>query len=92
MQPSDRSLSGPCHDNLKVYGQFQGTLKYGAHEIQQDIFVVQHLHKPLVGLPAIEALHLVSRVNAVGDLTEQILEKYPQLFGGLGSMIDYYSS
>ena len=91
LQPCDRSLSGPCHDSLKVCGKFQGTLKHGPHKVQQDIFVIQHLHKPLVGLPAIEALHLVSRVNAVGDLTQQILEKYPQLFGDLGSMTGEYT-
>ena len=67
LQPCDRSLSGPCHDSLKFCGKFQGTLKHGPHKVQQDIFVIQHLHKPLVGLPAIEALHLVSRVNTVGD-------------------------
>ena len=39
-----------------------------------------------MGLPAIQALHLVSRINAVTDLTEQIYERYSQLFGGLGSM------
>ena len=27
------SLSGQCHDNLKVCGQFQGTLKYGPHNV-----------------------------------------------------------
>ena len=86
LQPCMRSLSGPCQNNLTVCGQFRGTLKHGPHEVQQDIFVIQHLHKPLLGLPAIQALQLVSRVNAVGDLAAQVSEKYPQLFGGLGSM------
>ena len=57
LQPCMRSLSGPCQNNLTVCGQFQGSLKHGPHEIQQDIFVIQHLHKPLLGLPAIQALH-----------------------------------
>ena len=86
LQPCMRSLSGPCQNNLTVCGQFRGTLKHGPHEVEQDIFVIQHLHKPLLGLPAIQALQLVSRVNAVGDLAAQVSEKYPQLFGGLGSM------
>ena len=47
LKPSVRSLSGPCHDNLKVCGQFPGTLKHGPHKVHQDIFVIQHL------LPAI---------------------------------------
>ena len=41
----------------------------------------------LVGLSAIQALHFVSRINAVSDLTEQIYKRYPQLFSGLGSII-----
>ena len=86
LKPSVCSLSGPCQDNLRVCGQFQGTLKHGPHEVHQDIFVIQHLHKPLVGLPPIQALHLVSKIIAVTNLTEQIYERYPQLFGGLDSM------
>ena len=48
--------------------------------------VIEHLHKPLLGLPVIQALQLISRVNAVGDLAAQVCEKYPQLFGSLGSL------
>ena len=78
LQPCMRSLSGPCQNNLTVCGQFQGSLKHGPHEVQQDIFVIQHLHKPLLGY-------------AVGDLAVQVCEKYPQLFGSLGSMTGEYT-
>ena len=33
-----------------------------------------------------QALQLISRVNAVGDLAAQVCEQYPQLFGSLGSL------
>ena len=31
---------------------------HGPHEVHQEIFVIQHLHKPLLGLPGIQALQL----------------------------------
>ena len=34
----------------------------------------------------IQALQLTCRVNGVGDLAAQVCEKYPQLFGSLGSL------
>ena len=80
------SLNGPFQNRFTVYGQFQRTLKHGPHKIQQDIFVIEHLHNPLLGLPAIQALQLTCRVNGVGDLAAQVCEKYPQLFGSLGSL------
>ena len=51
--------------------------------IQEDIFVLQDLHQALVGLPAIEALALVTKINSIGETTNQIFAKYPQLFQGL---------
>ena len=86
LQPCTCSLNGPFQNSLTVCGQFQRTLKQGPYEIQQDIFVIEHLHKPLLCLPAVQALQLISRVNAVRDLAAQVYEKYPQLFGSLGSL------
>ena len=56
LQPYMHSLSGPCQNILTVCGP---------HNLQKDIFVIQHLHKPLLGLPTVQALHLVSGIIAV---------------------------
>ena len=83
LQPCMLSLSGPCQNNLTVSGQFQGTLKHGPLEAQQDIFVIQYLHKPLLGLTVVQALQLVSRVNPVGDLVAQVCENISSCLAAL---------
>ena len=52
--------------------------------------MLQDLHQALVGLPAIEALALVTRINSIGETTNQIVAKYPQLFQGLGTLSGEY--
>ena len=58
--------------------------------IHQDIFVLEDLHQALVGLPAIEALALVTRINSIRETTNQIVAKYPQIFQGRGSLLGEY--
>ena len=87
LQPSCRALKG---NTLEVTGQFQGTLTYQTKTIQQDIFVLKDLHQALIGLPAIEALTLVTRVDSITALPDQIIARYPTLFQGLGSMSGEY--
>ena len=90
LQPSCRALKGPCQNSLKVIGQFQGTITYQTKTIQQDIYVLKDLHQALIGLPAIEALDLVTRVNSIRTLPDQVIARYPTLFQGLGSMPGEY--
>ena len=45
--------------------------------------MVKDLHKPLVELPAIQALNLVTKVSAICWTKETILSRFPQLFAGL---------
>ena len=44
----------------------------------------------MLGLPAITALDLVTKVDAIHDGRSVINEKFPSLFGGLGEMFDEY--
>ena len=90
LQPCSRALKGPCQNSLKIIGQFQGTLTYQTKTVQQDIFVLKDLHQALIGLPAIEALALVTRINSIRETTDQIIARYPQLFQGLGSLSGEY--
>ena len=90
LQPCSRALKGPCQNSLKIIGQFQGTLTYQTKTVQQDIFVLKDLHQALIGLPAIEALALVTRINSIRETTDQIIARYPQLFQGLGSLSGKY--
>ena len=61
----NKSLIGPSQDTLQVCGQFNGTLVYKGNTIKEPIYVVKGLQKALIGCPAITALALLSRVNAV---------------------------
>ena len=50
------------------------------------MFVVRHLHRPLLGRPATESLGLIKRVGAV-EMTKDTVEKQlPGLFKGLGQL------
>ena len=84
LQPSQRTLSGTSQRALPVIGQFTGKLALGDRTILQEMYVVEKLHKPLIGMPAIEALGLLARVRSVKQ--EKPIECLPQLFQGLGRM------
>ena len=57
--------------------------------MEEEIYVVQGWETALVGHPAIEAMGLISRVNTVKGYKEYV-EKYPDLFQGLGLMEGAY--
>ena len=54
---STRVLCGPAQQALRVCGVFKGKLRKGDTEAEEEIYVVQGLHKALLGRPAIELLH-----------------------------------
>ena len=65
LQPTECSLTGAGQQPLEVQGQFVGHLRYNSLEIEQTIFVIQGLNRPLLGHPAIEALSIVSEVEPI---------------------------
>ena len=83
-------LHGPAKSSLNVCGQFSGTLQLKTKIVKEEIFVVKNLHKPLVGLPAIQALNLVMKISAICWFKETILSRFPQLFTGLGRLQGEY--
>ena len=88
-----KKLYGPSHEPLSVVGQFIAEFKYKERFSKQTVFVVKGLKDNLLGLPAIRALNLIVRVNAVSgstDVKTAIMEAYPTLFHGLGTLGDAY--
>lgn len=57
--PSDKKFKGPAKDRLKVFGKFKASLYHKNIVCKQNIYVIEHLHVPLLGLPAITQLGLV---------------------------------
>ena len=86
---ASKTLRGPSNSELPVKGQFTAMLKYKNKVIEQDLYVVESLHKHLLGHPAIEALNIVTRVLTIEGSGP--VEQYPQLFVGLGKLEREYS-
>ena len=55
-------------------------------------FVIDDLKTNLLGLPAIKALDLVSRVEATIDSKSLIIDKFPSVFQGLGNLGEEYET
>ena len=91
LQPTSRKLCGPSRYTLSVMGKCVAKLKRGTREIEETVYVVRSLHRPLLGRPAIESLDLVKRVNTIGIMTsDHIKLQFPKLFSGLGKFQGNY--
>jgi len=91
LQKCTKSLVGPSKEALDVQGQFKGALTHGNSSAEQEIYVVKGLRKPLIGRPAITALELVSRINAIDTGKQHMLDQHPELFQGLGTIEGEYN-
>ena len=87
LQPVQHILTGAGQQPLEVQGQFVGLLQYNNLQTEQNIFVIKGLSKPLLGCPAIAAIALVSVVKPIMMLNS-VINKFPQLFQGLGKLKD----
>ena len=59
--------------------------------MKQEVYVVQDLHMPLIGRPAIEALGLLVKVDVIGaEAKSHFTQLFPQLFQGLGKLQGQY--
>ena len=87
---SQRTLRGPNQNLLPVKGQFCGKIRVGKRATEQTIYIVEGLHKSLLGQPAIQALQLLKRIGAVekGSKPEEL---FPNLFKGLGKLKGEYT-
>ena len=86
-----RVLYGPARLPLDVLGQFRGNMTQGPSQHLENIYVVRNLRNNLLGLPAITALKLIQRVDATYSGKEDVLERFPKVFTGLGTMGEDYT-
>ncbi len=91
LYPTGKVLFGPGNHKLDVKGQFKGQLGIKNKTTEQDIYVVAGLSKPLLGLPAIEALKLIQRLYTVHEQQNDFRAKYPSVFTGLGKLKEPYT-
>lgn len=91
LKPATNPLYGPASQSLKVLGQFTGKLTWKQCSYQEQIYVVKGLRNNLLGLGAIEKLHLVKRMEAMSSQQENIKSQFLNVFSGLGTLGDEYT-
>ena len=92
LEKTEKRLYGPGGSELVVKGVFRASVESKSNKSEQDLYVVQGLRKPLLGRPAIEALGILKRVEAVGDGQADVKNEYPSLFHSpeIGKMSNPY--
>lgn len=73
-------------------GQIQSTLESKDQNSTQPVFVIENLARPLLGLPALTASHLVEPMDEINTLGEKedpekiFKNPFPKVFTGLGRL------
>ena len=89
--PLDRDLKGPSDNRLQTIGRFIGTFQKESIAVKQNVYVVRHLHKPLLGRPAIERLGLITWIGTVKKTGQNPVDQFSHLFSGLGKLEGDYT-
>ena len=72
---------------LKVLGHFLATMTHKGKTAEQQVLVVEGLKTNLLGLPAIQALHLAARIDETNITTfDDVRKRFPKDFQGLGNL------
>lgn len=90
LSPPGHTLKGPSTHKLSTPGKFTAELSLHDRSATAEMYVVCGLHQPLLGRPAIEKLHLVSRIASVGNSELIPAEQFPKQFKGLGKLEGCY--
>ena len=94
LKKAPKTLCGPTRQLLRVLGTFEGKLTHKDQTSEQQIYVVQGFKTNLLGLPAITALEIVTRIGAITTdghtVEEAVHQQFPSLFRGLGNLGEEY--
>ena len=92
LKHTNKVLLGPCNYRLNCIGQFDGKLKSCDSSIDDEIFVINGLERPLLGRKACKGLNLIQNLAEVDDLqyASNIMKQYPTLFDGLDKLEGEY--
>ena len=83
-------MLGPAAVPLCAVGQVRTRLEHTSHTCEQALYVVKGLKANLLGIPAIQALKLLVRINTVDEYTNGIYQRFPHLFQSLGTIDEAY--
>ncbi len=90
LQKPKKRLLGPGRYPLKVKGCFKANMAAKGHTTSQYIYIVSGLEHALLSRPALMALELVERVDAVMETEIDFRAAYPDVFQGLGKLKEPY--
>ena len=79
-------VSGPTGDKLSMLGKVNVSLSYNGKTLNTDVYVIKGLSRALLGRPVLEPLGVLKRIQAIKNENSQWMDRYPQLFSGLGTM------
>ena len=81
-------ICGPSSQPLDVLGCTTVHLRYKQNTIRHQMCIVKTLNQNFLGLSAITALNILTKVDALNDSTSNIniLTQFPELLQGLGTM------
>ena len=82
LHKATKRLCGPDKKPLDVLGEQPVTLSYKGKSCSQPVYVVKELQQNLLGLPAIQALNLLTQVDTLQKTP--VLQQFPVSFTGLG--------
>ena len=86
----DRMLFGPASQPLKAIGSLKGKFTiYDGQTSEQTTYVIEELERNLLGLPAIMALQLASRIHTLAT-TDDLRQHFLNVFKGLGNLGDEF--
>ncbi|XP_035711740.1 uncharacterized protein LOC118437070 [Folsomia candida] len=94
-----RSVNGPDGSSLNSVGSFMCDLSHGKLKVNETVYVIRGLQRPLLGLRACEDLNLVRRVDRVwneevpksAENPAHFEKEFPMLFSGLGKIDHPYT-
>jgi hypothetical protein len=90
LNPTSQTLKTASGSGFYVLGTFEAKFAIGGKTSTQTVYVIRNLRQALLGLPAIEDLRILSRVNAVTVADDGIISEYPSVFSGLGQFETEY--
>jgi len=101
IKPTNKKLIGPGSERLKCIGYIQAKSTWGQYSLEELLYVCKDLKRALLGKPAIRNLNILHMEKpktvtcgtvennediAEVEINDPIVQKYPEVFEGLGKM------
>lgn len=91
LQPTTKILKGANGKELSILGKATIKMSYKNNTCFETVYFTEGLVQPLLGKPAIENLHILSRINEINNNNSvDWYVKHPNLFQGLGTLMCEY--